>query len=93
MKIANRTTVWLPRAALLISVVIAAFAAANAQVTTGNIRGVVKDQNGALVGGARVALANKQNGAAQTAQTSDAGEFQFTHLLPGDYTITVEATD
>ncbi|PWT92332.1 MAG: TonB-dependent receptor [Blastocatellia bacterium] len=83
---------WVPRFALLITVGLATIASMYAQVTTGNIRGVVKDQNGALVQGASVELANKLNGSTRTTQTSEAGEFEFPTLLPGDYTITVAAT-
>ena len=82
---------FLSRIALLIAVMTAAFGLAQAQMTTGTVRGVVRDQNGALIDGAKIALANNANGEARTTQTSDAGSFEFTNLLPGAYTITVEA--
>lgn len=62
-----------------------------AQQTTGNVRGVVTDPNGAAVPGARVTLTNPNTGASQSAQSSAAGEYQFNNLLPGDYQLQVEA--
>lgn len=67
------------------------FATANAQVTTGKVRGLVLDQTGAVVPGAKVSLQNKSTNATATATTSGKGEYQFNDLLPGEYTITVEA--
>src|ERR671927_208392 len=67
-------------------------AAARAQVTTGNVRGVVTDPQGAVVPGARVTITKKSSNESRTAQTSGEGEFQFNNLLVGDdYTVTVEA--
>jgi hypothetical protein len=67
---------------------------AQAQVTTGNVRGVVTDPQGAVVPGARVTIAKKSSNESKVAQTSGEGEFQFNNLLVGDdYSITVEATN
>jgi hypothetical protein len=66
--------------------------AAQAQVTTGNVRGVVTDPNGAAVPGAKVTLTKKSTNSSTTTQTTSEGEFQFNNLLPDrDYTITIEA--
>jgi len=62
-----------------------------AQQTTGNVRGVVADPNGAAVPNARVRITNRQTNISQDAQTNDSGEYQFNNLLTGDYTVTVEA--
>ncbi|MEJ7618204.1 MAG: carboxypeptidase-like regulatory domain-containing protein [Pyrinomonadaceae bacterium] len=64
-----------------------------AQTTTGNVRGVVLDANGAAVPGAKVTVTNKQTNQAATAQSADDGSYQFSDLLPGDYTINVEAAN
>jgi hypothetical protein len=64
-----------------------------AQQTTGNVRGVVADPNGAAVPNARVTLRNRQTNNSQDAQTNDSGEYQFNNLLTGDYTVTVEAAN
>ncbi|HEV2763240.1 MAG TPA: carboxypeptidase regulatory-like domain-containing protein [Pyrinomonadaceae bacterium] len=64
-----------------------------AQQTTGNVRGVVADPNGAAVPNARVTITNRQTNVSQDAQTNDSGEYQFNNLLTGDYTVTVEAAN
>jgi hypothetical protein len=69
-----------------------ATATASAQETTGTLRGVVADVNGAVVSGATVTVTNDATGVSQTKQTSGDGIFEFTKLDPGSYTVTVEAT-
>ncbi len=62
------------------------------QATTGAIRGVVTDQNGAVVSGSKVTLTRKSTGGTQTAETNASGQFEFTNLQPGDdYSVSVEA--
>ena len=62
------------------------------QATTGSIRGVVNDQNGAVVSGAKVTLTRKSTGGTQSAETNSSGQFEFTNLLPADdYSVSVEA--
>ncbi len=65
---------------------------AQAQVTTGNIRGIVKDPNGAVVPNAKVTVTKKSTNISSTTQTTGSGEYEFTNLLPADdYSITIEA--
>ena len=65
---------------------------AHGQATTGGIRGVVTDQNGAVVSGAKVTLTRKSTGGTQSAQTNNSGQFEFANLLPADdYSVSVEA--
>jgi hypothetical protein len=65
---------------------------AHGQATTGGIRGVVTDPNGAVVSGAQVTLTRKSTGGTQTAQTNASGQFEFTNLLPAnDYSVSIEA--
>jgi len=72
--------------------VVACVFSAHAQVTTGTVRGVVTDQNGAIVPGAKVTLTKKSNNSSSTQQTSGSGGFEFTNLQPGtDYGVRVEA--
>jgi len=68
-------------------------ATAQAQVTTGTVKGVVTDPNGAVVAGAKVTITRKSTSEAKETTTSDSGNFQFDQLQPGDYTITVEAAN
>jgi hypothetical protein len=63
-----------------------------AQVTTGSVRGVVLDPNGAVVTNAKVTLTKKSTNNSITTQTSGTGQFEFNNLLVGDdYLVTVEA--
>lgn len=65
-----------------------------AQVTTGNVRGVVTDPNGAVVPNAKVTITKLSTNNSATAQTSGSGQFEFNNLLSGnDYTVTVEAAN
>ena len=66
--------------------------AASAQETTGSLRGTVTDATGAVVSGATVTVSNDATGAQQTKQTTGDGNFEFTKLAPGNYTVTIEAT-
>jgi hypothetical protein len=64
-----------------------------AQVTAGNVRGVVKDPNGAVVEGATVTITDPAKKTTTTATTSSSGEFQFSNLLPGTYSLKIEAAN
>src|SRR5882762_6590151 len=66
--------------------------ATHAQVTSGNVRGIVTDPNGAVVPNAKVTITKQSTTESKTAQTTSGGEYEFNNLLPGnDYSITVEA--
>jgi hypothetical protein len=58
----------------------------------GSIGGTVKDQNGGVVPGAAVTVANEAQALRQSATTSPEGTFVFAQLPPGVYTLTVEAS-
>jgi hypothetical protein len=64
-----------------------------AQQTTGNVRGVVKDQTGAIVPGAKISITDKKTGNTLTSESSGDGEFRFNNLLAGDYQLMVEAAN
>ena len=66
------------------------YATGLAQQTTGNIRGLVKDQVGAVVPNAKITLTNARTNETYTATSGGEGEFQFNNLLVGDYTIRIE---
>ena len=65
-------------------------AALHAQVQNG-IDGTVTDQSGAVVPGARVTVTNNATGVVGSAVTSSVGSFNIVGLIPGDYSVTVEA--
>ena len=63
-----------------------------AQTTvTGELVGAVTDPSGAIVASCTVALKSDATGETQTSATSSAGEFHFSLLRPGVYTVTVTA--
>src|SRR6266550_2164999 len=62
-----------------------------AQTETGQISGVVTDPSGATVPKAKVTVSNAATGAARDTTTDDHGAYTVTHLLPGIYTVAVEA--
>ncbi len=64
---------------------------ANAQSNFSSLSGTVTDPTGAVVPNARVTAHNNANGEERTVQTNDSGSYTITNLLPGDYTVKVEA--
>jgi carboxypeptidase family protein len=61
------------------------------QAETGQIAGVVTDPAGGVVPQANIRAVNSENGAVRTTTSSGAGDFALTNLLPGNYSVTVEA--
>ena len=61
------------------------------QANFGRILGVVTDQTGAVIPGARVTIIDKDRGPARTLTTDAAGEYNAPELIPGTYTVRVEA--
>lgn len=67
-------------------------ATAFAQQTTGNVRGLIKDPNGAVVSGAKVTLLDPKTNTSSNTTSTGSGEYEFKNLPVGDYQLTVEAT-
>lgn len=63
---------------------------ASAQVTTGNITGVVTDESNASLPGVTITLRSDAVPGAPTAVTSEAGVYRFPSLPPGRYELTYE---
>src|SRR5579859_6779408 len=59
--------------------------------STAELHGVVKDQKGAVVGGASITIRHAARGVDLAAKSDTDGEFRFTGLRPGQYQMTVEA--
>jgi len=59
--------------------------------TTGSLAGTVTDPGSAVVAGATVTVVNVTTGAERSGVTNSSGAFDFQTLLPGTYTISVEA--
>jgi hypothetical protein len=75
----------------LLASLVLVFAPVASASPTGSISGVVKDQSGAFVSGAKLTLINLSTNA-KDETTSDAnGAFQFPQLAPASYSLQVEA--
>lgn len=61
-------------------------------MTTGSVRGVVVNPKNAVVANAEVLLTNNAKGTIQTVKTNLSGQYSFSLLDPGSYTITVTYT-
>src|SRR5690606_27574599 len=59
--------------------------------TTGAVRGVVRDPQGAVVPGATIELLNVETGVTLTRTTGAEGLYAFTLVQPGTYVLTVTA--
>jgi hypothetical protein len=64
---------------------------APAQTITGTIVGSVRDPSGLAVSGATVVLIHPSTSTQREALTDGGGDFRFTNLAPGGYSITVKA--
>src|ERR687896_325545 len=77
---------------VLMQVQVFAAPLARAQVTTGNLQGVVTDPQKAVIAGATVKVTNVETGRSVETTTNDEGFYRVTNLLPGDrYRIEVTA--
>jgi hypothetical protein len=66
---------------------------AQAQATTGQITGMVRDSAGAAVPNATIKATNTQTGLSQTATSSDDGLYRFVLLPPGVYELKAQAAN
>ena len=64
---------------------------AQAQSNAADLRGFVRDPQGAVIAGASVTARNPATSIAREATTNDAGLYQITNLPPGVYEVMVEA--
>jgi len=65
--------------------------AATAQEATANVNGTVKDQTGAAVPNAQVALKNVDTGVVRTTSTNGDGIYAFPSITPGNYSMQASA--
>jgi trimeric autotransporter adhesin len=63
----------------------------SAQNFVGGVRGLVLDPGGAAIANATVTLTNQATRVASTAATNATGQYSFSQVDPGTYSITVEA--
>jgi len=76
-------------AVLFLALAFAPSIIAQTQSTTGNIQGIVRDPNGAVVPGANVEVTNLATNTTRTATTNEDGLFKVLALQPGDYSVRV----
>jgi hypothetical protein len=62
-----------------------------AQVTTASLSGTVTDPSGAVIAKAAIVLTSTKTGATRTTITNKSGDFSFSAVASGDYTVTVTA--
>ncbi|MEP7116715.1 MAG: TonB-dependent receptor [Acidobacteriota bacterium] len=63
---------------------------AEAQITTGVLRGVISDESGAVLPGVTVTLRGRAVPGAPTTVTNESGVYRFVNLPPGSYDVTAE---
>src|SRR5580704_4656731 len=64
---------------------------AQTTVSQGSIQGTITDPSGAVVGGAKITITHKATGQVISTTSTNAGTFNSGGLIPGDYTLRVEA--
>src|SRR6476660_9245132 len=62
-----------------------------AQAVYGNIIGTVTDPQGAAVAGATVSVTDLTKNVTTTVKTNEEGNYTVTHLIPGRYSVKIEA--
>jgi hypothetical protein len=83
-------SVMLARVFAVICVTLVFCGAAYTQGNTGRILGVVTDQSGGYVAGAKVTITDVARGVSQTLTTDSDGAYVAINLLPGTYSVRVE---
>ena len=81
----------LVRLAAIVSVLTLSVISCFAQYS-GNIQGIISDPSGAAISGASVRLLNVDTAVTVVTTTSSSGNYRFSSLPPGNYTVTAEAS-
>ena len=76
---------------VLLTLISTSVALGQAQSSTANIQGFVRDTSGAVVPNATVTARFPGTNVSRTTTTNDEGRYRLINLPPGDYDITVEA--
>src|SRR5882672_12462389 len=79
------------RLAFVIFVFVLSASAIAQTAATADLRGTVKDPNGAVIQNATVNVRDEARNFERTVQTNDSGYFTLLSLPPGHYTLTVTA--
>ncbi|MEP7341997.1 MAG: carboxypeptidase-like regulatory domain-containing protein [Acidobacteriota bacterium] len=76
----------------LIGLIACAYGTISAQEFRGSIAGRVTEGSGAAVTNAQITVTNVATNASVNSTTKDSGEYQVLYLIPGNYTLSVEAS-
>lgn len=76
---------------LTLFIVLTVAIAVQAQTATATLKGIVSDGNNQVLPGATVMLTNSATGLQKTFATDEGGQYSFTFLTPGNYTIEAQA--
>lgn len=88
-KVPKRQRMWI---ASIIAILVVIFSySASAQVSTGDILGTVQDQAGAMLPNSTVKLQSLDTKEVRTAVSDESGNYTFSLLPPGHYTLSVSA--
>src|SRR4029077_6686095 len=77
--------------ALLTGLLVVSAAPAFAQLSSASLNGVVRDTTGAVIAKASVVLSNVDTSIERAITTNDPGNYVFTDVTPGRYTLRVSA--
>ncbi len=77
----------------LIALILLAAPCAQAQFDTASVLGTIKDPSGAGIASASVTLLSPAKGVSVTRQTDANGNYEFTNVQPGEYSISVTAAN
>src|SRR5580698_5811731 len=79
------------RYAILLVLLLVSTMLAHAQFDTAEVLGTIKDPNGASISGASVVLTDLARGIKVSRQADANGNYEFTNVQVGDYSLTVQA--
>src|SRR3989475_2831580 len=77
---------------LLLGLIVSLFFSSALFAQTGTLRGIVTDESGAIVPGAKITL-TANAGTPNTAVAGDDGSYSFTGITPGEYVVAASAPD
>ena len=92
MKVKRLTARWSVSAAAVIALFAACWSSSLfAQGLTGRLSGAVTDSSGSVIGSATVQITNSQTAQQRSTKTDAQGRFVFNELLPGTFSVSVDA--
>jgi hypothetical protein len=90
-KLSNATNKWAVFTTTFFGLIFVFASPALAQLSTGDVLGTVSDPTGSVISNATVILTSIDTGARRSVQTDNSGEFAFSALQPGHYSLDVSA--